>query len=120
MSRAVMAVLAAALFGLGAGCNGGAVQAAQPDAAAARPAGNVDASDEEAEAEEVPVDPAALYDPPTVDAQPPAKVGHRQSAPDFPAITMVTHEGEQVDFYEDLVKDKIVVINFMYATCTGT
>ena len=31
-----------------------------------------------------------------------------------------THEGEQVKFYDDLIKDKLVVINFMYANCTGT
>ena len=30
-----------------------------------------------------------------------------------------THEGKKVRFYDDLIKDKIVVINFMYAECEG-
>lgn len=66
------------------------------------------------------VDPAALYDPPTIDAKPPERSGPRRSAPDFPDVTLMTHEGEEVDFYTDLVKGKIVVINFMFATCGGT
>ena len=37
----------------------------------------------------------------------------------FPNVELVTHEGKKVRFYDDLVKDKIVVINFMYAECTG-
>jgi len=37
----------------------------------------------------------------------------------FPDMTLVTHEGKKVRLYEDLVKDKCVVINFMYATCRG-
>lgn len=31
-----------------------------------------------------------------------------------------THEGKQVRFYDDLIKDKHVVINFMYADCEGS
>ena len=38
----------------------------------------------------------------------------------FPNTTLTTHEGEEVRFYEDLVKDKVVMINLMYTTCTGT
>ena len=37
----------------------------------------------------------------------------------FPNFELVTHEGEKVRFYDDLIKDKIVVINFMYAKCDG-
>jgi len=37
----------------------------------------------------------------------------------FPNFELTTHEGKQVRFYDDLVKDKIVVINFMYAKCEG-
>ena len=37
----------------------------------------------------------------------------------FPNVELVTHEGEKVRFYDDLIKDKIVVINFMYAECEG-
>src|SRR3977135_1064551 len=35
----------------------------------------------------------------------------------FPDVVLTTHEGKQVKFYEDLLKDKIVTINFMYAHC---
>lgn len=38
----------------------------------------------------------------------------------FPDVELETHEGKTVRFYSDLVKDKIVVFNFMYATCNGT
>lgn len=37
----------------------------------------------------------------------------------FPNLTLLTHEGRTVRFYDDLVKDKLVLFNFMYATCTG-
>lgn len=37
----------------------------------------------------------------------------------LPNVELTTHEGKKVRFYDDLVKDKIVVINFMYAECTG-
>lgn len=35
----------------------------------------------------------------------------------FPNLVLKTHEGKTVRFYEDLLKGKIVLINFMYATC---
>ena len=37
----------------------------------------------------------------------------------FPNFELTTHEGKSVKFYDDLIKDKIVVINFMYAQCEG-
>lgn len=37
----------------------------------------------------------------------------------FPNVELTTHEGKKVLFYDDLIKDKIVVINFMYADCKG-
>lgn len=37
----------------------------------------------------------------------------------FPNFELTTHEGEKVKFYDDLIKDKIVVLNFMYAKCEG-
>jgi len=38
----------------------------------------------------------------------------------FPNVTLTTHEGKRVKFYDDLLKDKIVIINFMYVKCEGT
>ncbi len=37
----------------------------------------------------------------------------------FPNVPLVTHEGKQVMFYDDLFKDKKVVINMMYTVCSG-
>ena len=37
----------------------------------------------------------------------------------FPDVVLTTHEGKKVRFYDDLIKDKIVLINFMYAKCEG-
>lgn len=37
----------------------------------------------------------------------------------LPNVDLVTHDGRRVRFYDDLVKDKKVVINFMYAECEG-
>jgi protein SCO1/2 len=35
----------------------------------------------------------------------------------LPNIPLVTHEGKEVRFYDDLVKDKFVMLNFFYAVC---
>ncbi len=35
----------------------------------------------------------------------------------FPNVPLLTHEGKEVHFYDDLIKDKAVFINFMYARC---
>src|SRR6185503_18987787 len=35
----------------------------------------------------------------------------------FPNLLLTTHDGKKVRFYDDLLKDKIVVINFMYVKC---
>jgi protein SCO1/2 len=35
----------------------------------------------------------------------------------LPNIPLLTHEGKQVMLYDDLVKDKIVTMNFFYAKC---
>jgi protein SCO1/2 len=37
----------------------------------------------------------------------------------FPDVVLTTHEGKKVRFYDDLLKDKIVVLNVMYANCQG-
>jgi protein SCO1/2 len=40
-------------------------------------------------------------------------------ARNLPNVVLRTHENRAVRFYDDLIKDKIVVINFTYATCDG-
>jgi protein SCO1 len=37
----------------------------------------------------------------------------------FPNVVLTTHEGKKVRFYDDLIKDKIVILNMMYAECEG-
>jgi protein SCO1/2 len=37
----------------------------------------------------------------------------------FQNAILQTHEGKKVRFYDDLLKEKFVVINMMYASCTG-
>jgi len=37
----------------------------------------------------------------------------------FPNVPVVTHEGKELRFYDDLIKGKIVVINFIYTSCTS-
>ena len=35
----------------------------------------------------------------------------------FPNVTLRTQDNQQVRFYDDVVKGKVVVINFMFTTC---
>ncbi|MEE2672960.1 MAG: SCO family protein [Myxococcota bacterium] len=35
----------------------------------------------------------------------------------FPNVPLVTTEGETVHFYDDLIKDKVVAINFIFTSC---
>ena len=37
----------------------------------------------------------------------------------FPNVTLYTHEGKEVKFYDDLIRGKVVAINMMYAECEG-
>ena len=37
----------------------------------------------------------------------------------FPDVPLLTQDNQRVRFYDDMVKDKIVTINFFYATCEG-
>jgi protein SCO1 len=49
------------------------------------------------------------------DAQAAARERVRQRY--FPDVTLFTQDGKRVRFYEDLVKDKIVTINFFFSKC---
>lgn len=41
----------------------------------------------------------------------------RQGPSNFPNVTLTTHHGTQVRFYDDLLKGKSVAINLIYTTC---
>jgi len=38
----------------------------------------------------------------------------------FPNVELTTQDGETVYFFDDLIKDKVVVINFIYTSCPDT
>src|SRR5260370_35912991 len=59
-----------------------------------------------------------VTDCPQVLADDPPKVDGPRAAY-FPKVTLQTQDGKEVDFYEDLIKGKIVLINFMYTRCDG-
>jgi protein SCO1 len=54
-----------------------------------------------------------------VQGVPSAKAPRGPRADYFPNFTLRTHENKRVKFYDDLVCGKVVVFNFMYASCTG-
>lgn len=64
----------------------------------------------------------ALFMAATVSAQASVDVRGREGTPwganYFPNVKLLTHEGQEVRFFDDLVDGKIVVINFIYTTCT--
>ena len=37
----------------------------------------------------------------------------------FPNTELVTHDGKRVRFYDDILRDRIVLISFMYTQCDG-
>ncbi|MFP8880451.1 MAG: SCO family protein [Myxococcota bacterium] len=46
-----------------------------------------------------------------------ASKGSRWRADYFPNVPLITQDGETVHFYDDLIKDKVVVINFIFTSC---
>jgi protein SCO1 len=47
-----------------------------------------------------------------------ANTGKTHGTDYFPNVMLTNQDGEQVEFYNDLIKDKFVVINMMYAQCS--
>ena len=50
-------------------------------------------------------------------AEPARRGGARATA--WSNVPLVTHEGQAVSFYDDLIRGKVVAINMMYAECEG-
>lgn len=46
-----------------------------------------------------------------------APKGSRWGSDYFPNFPVTTHEGKTVRFYDELIKDKMVVVNFIYTNC---
>jgi len=38
----------------------------------------------------------------------------------FPNVPLTTHDGKEVKFFDDVIKDKVVAINFIYTRCPDT
>lgn len=55
-----------------------------------------------------------------LDAAPGRPGGNPRDAAYFGNARLLTHEGKEVRFYDDLLNGKLVVVNMMYTTCTGT
>jgi len=51
-------------------------------------------------------------------AEPPKSEGSSRAG-SFPDVLVQDQEGKTHRFYDDLIKGKIVVINFMYTQCDG-
>jgi protein SCO1 len=49
----------------------------------------------------------------------PAKRKKMFDAHYFGNVEVLTQDGERVHFYQDLIENKIVIVNMMYATCDG-
>ena len=43
--------------------------------------------------------------------------GDRWGESYFPNVVLTSHEGEELRFFDDMIKGKVVVINFIYTTC---
>lgn len=49
--------------------------------------------------------------------QPSSSAGSVWGANYFPNVPLITHEGKTVHFFDDLIKDKVVAINFIFTSC---
>lgn len=62
--------------------------------------------------------------PQAMDQPPPQRASVRAAevwgANYFPNVVLTSHEGKQLKFFDDLIKDKIVVIDFIYTSCPDT
>ena len=57
---------------------------------------------------------------PTPMPKPKPTIANRPSASRFPDVMLTTHEGRDVRFYQDLMRGKVVLINFMHSNCTDS
>jgi protein SCO1/2 len=61
---------------------------------------------------------ASLLEPGSARALPPKAQPPASAAAAYePNLALTTHEGKKVRFYDDLIRGKVAVINFMFTTC---
>jgi len=61
--------------------------------------------------------PPSVKNPPSVGDNSTAAARIRIQQKNFPNVPLISHEGKQVNFYDDLIKGKVVTVNFFYAKC---
>jgi protein SCO1/2 len=93
--------------------DGATVQVPLPDARQERK------SEEKQIEKRVAVDPLAKDKPPVVSAVKKAKTPAEAAAAYFPNTVLLTQNNQPVHFFDDLLKGHVVVINFMFTTCTS-
>jgi protein SCO1/2 len=59
----------------------------------------------------------AVASAPVVAEAPTPTGGSRWGADYFPNVPLITHDGQEVRFFDDLIKDKVVAINFIFTSC---
>lgn len=65
--------------------------------------------------------PAIGISPQAAEAGDPThRKGSRWRGDYFPNIQLITDEGKRVRFYEDLIKDRVVLINFIFTSCSDS
>src|SRR5262245_55730470 len=62
---------------------------------------------------------AAVASAPTVATSPPIKAEPLSRGIAIPDVNLLNHEGQPVRFRSDLVKGKIVAVNFIFTSCQG-
>src|SRR5215218_2621524 len=55
---------------------------------------------------------------PTPSPTPPGDIGLQFSSKKIPNTRVLDQNGKQLNFYDDLIKGKLVAINFIFTTCT--
>ena len=51
---------------------------------------------------------------------PPSRLPGFRASDRLPDVLVTTHRGDRVRFATDLIRDRVVIINFMYTNCDGT
>jgi protein SCO1 len=55
--------------------------------------------------------------PSSVNSNAPEGARIRIQEKNFPNVPLISHEGKKVNFYDDLIKGKVITVNFFYAKC---
>jgi len=62
----------------------------------------------------------SMQEPTTTQAKPAAKSSSPWGASYFPNVLLTATDGRKLRFFDDLIKDKVVMINFIYTSCVDS